>query len=83
MNVKTMADYCEFLFKENDDWVNDEEAQVFQRIEDLIREYKKDSGKRPTTLYVSENEELQSYLVWFSSTYGLKHKKTDGMTHVG
>ena len=83
MNVKTMADYCEFLFKENDDWVNDEEAQVFQRIEDLIREYKKDSGKRPTILYVSENEELQSYLVWFSSTYGLKHKKTDGMTHVG
>ena len=71
------------LFMENDDWVNNEEALVFQKIEDLIRDYKKDNGKRPTVLYISENEELQSYFMWFASTYGLKAEKTNGMTHVG
>ena len=71
------------LFMENDDWVNNEEALVFQKIEDLIREYKKDNGKRPTVLYISKNEELQSYFMWFASTYGLKYEKTNGMTHVG
>ena len=45
-SVLTVGD----LFMENDDWVNDEEAQVFQRIEDLIREFKKDNlFKKPTT----------------------------------
>ena len=46
-SVLTVGD----LFMENDDWVNDEEAQVFQRIEDLIREFKKDNPlKRPMVL---------------------------------
>ena len=78
-DVLTVGD----LFMENDDWVNNEEALVFQKIEDLIREYKKDNGKRPTVLYISKNEEQQSYYMRFSSTYGLKHEKTDGVTHVG
>ena len=78
-SVLTVGD----LFVENDDWVNDEEAQVFQRIEELIREYKKDNyGKKPTTLYINNEEELQSYLMWFASTYGLKAEKTTGVTHV-
>ena len=72
------------LFVENDDWVNNEEALVFQKIEDLIREYKKDNhGKKPTMLYVNNDEELQSYFMWFASTYGLKAEKTTGVTHVG
>ena len=72
------------LFVENDDWVNNEEALVFQKIEDLIREYKKDNhGKKPTMLYVNNEEELQSYFMWFASTYGLKAEKTTGVTHVG
>jgi hypothetical protein len=78
-DVLTVGD----LFMENDDWVNNEEALVFQKIEDLIREYKKDNGKRPTVLHISENEELQSYYMWFASTYGLKAEKTNGVTHVG
>ena len=72
-----------YLFMENDDWVNNEEALVFQKIEDLIREYKKDNNKHPTILYISKDEELQSYYMWFASTYGLKYKKTEGNTHVG
>jgi hypothetical protein len=79
-SVLTVGD----LFMENDDWVNDEEAQVFQRIEDLIREFKKDNlFKKPTILYVNNNEETQSYLMWFASTYKLKAEKTDGVTRVG
>lgn len=78
-NVLTVGD----LFMENDDWVNDEEAQVFQRIEDLIREFKKDNPlKTPTTLYVNTEEETQSYLLWFASTYNLKVEKTKGVTCV-
>ena len=78
-SVLTVGD----LFMENDDWVNDEEAQVFQRIEDLIREFKKDNPlKKPTTLYVNTEEETQSYLMWFASTYKLKAKKTKGVTCV-
>ena len=72
------------LFMENDDWVNDEEASVFQRIEELIHEFKKDNnGKKPTMLYINKEEELQSYFMWFASTYGLKAEKTTGVTHVG
>ena len=79
-NVLTVGD----LFMENDDWVNDEEAQVFQRIEDLIREFKKDNPlKRATTLYVNSSEETESYLMWFASTYNLTSKKTKGVTRVG
>ena len=78
-DVLTVGD----LFMENDDWVNNEEALVFQKIEDLIRGYKKDNGKRPTVLYINKDEELQSYFMWFASTYGLKAEKTNGMTHVG
>ena len=79
-SVLTVGD----LFVENDDWVNDEEAQVFQRIEELIREYKKDNyGRKPTMLYINKEEELQSYFMWFASTYGLKAEKTGGVTHVG
>ena len=67
-SVLTVGD----LFVENDDWVNDEEAQVFQRIEELIREYKKDNyGKKPTMLYINNEEELQSYFMWFASFFVL------------
>ena len=78
-DVLTVGD----LFMENDDWVNNEEALVFHKIEDLIREYKKDNGKRPTILYINDEEELQSYYMWFASTYGLKYEKTTGVMHVG
>tara|TARA_Y100000004_G_scaffold195023_1_gene261033 strand:+ start:1018 stop:1266 length:249 start_codon:yes stop_codon:yes gene_type:complete len=72
------------LFMENDDWVNDEEASVFQRIEELIHEFKKDNnGKKPTMLYINQDEETQSYLMWFASNYGLKAEITTGVTHVG
>ena len=33
--------------------------------------------------WVNNDEELQSYFMWFASTYGLKAEKTTGVTHVG
>tara|TARA_R100000742_G_C4208614_1_gene35632 strand:- start:293 stop:541 length:249 start_codon:yes stop_codon:yes gene_type:complete len=80
-SVLTVGD---LFVEDNYDWVNDEEASVFQRIEELIREFKKDNvGVKPTVLYVNQDEETQSYLMWFAGTYGLKSEVTTGVTHVG
>ncbi len=78
MTIKTVGD----LFEETDDWINDEEAMAVDKILQLIDEYTIDTGKKPTIIYIGDNEELQSYLLWFSSYYGLKAKKTKGETYV-
>ena len=70
MTIKTVGD----LFEETDDWINDEEAMAVDKILQLIDEYTIDTGKKPTIIYIGDNEELQSYLLWFSSYYGLKAK---------
>ena len=70
------------LFEETDDWVNDEEAQTFTQIEDLIREFIKDTGKKPTKLYVSDSEENQSYLLWFGKSFNLETEKTKKATYL-
>ena len=78
MTIKTVGD----LFEETDDWINDEEAMAFSRIEELIRDFKKDNGRSPTKIYVSNNEELQSYMMWFAPYSDLKPLKTEGDTFV-
>ena len=78
MTIKTVGD----LFEETDDWINDEEAMAVDKILQLIDEYTIDTGKKPTIIYIGDNEELQSYLLWFSSYYGLQAKKTKGETYV-
>ena len=45
------------LFEETEDWVNDEEALAFQKIEDMVRDFTKDNGRKPTKIYVSNSEE--------------------------
>jgi len=81
MDISTMT-VGDLFMEDNYDWVNDEEAMAFNRIEELIREFKKDNGRRPTKIYVSNNEELQSYLMWFSSSYGLKSERTEKGTYL-
>ena len=78
MTVKTVAD----LFEETDDWLNDEEAMAMDKLFTLVNDYIADTGRKPTRLYVGNNEELQSYMLWFASYYGLKAKKTKGETYV-
>tara|TARA_R100000234_G_scaffold103908_1_gene73531 strand:- start:25 stop:276 length:252 start_codon:yes stop_codon:yes gene_type:complete len=76
--VKTIGD----LFEENDDWVNDEEAIALEKIVELKRDYIKNTGKRPVTLYINMREELSSYMLWFAAYYGLKAELTEGETHI-
>ena len=56
------------LFEETDDW--------------LVNDYIAGTGRKPTRLYVGNNEELQSYMLWFASYYGLEAEKTTGDTYV-
>ena len=76
--IKTIGD----LFEENDDWVNDEEAIALEKIVELKRNYIKETGKRPTVLHISIQEELSSYMLWFAAYYGLKAELTEGETHI-
>ena len=78
MTVKTVAD----LFEETDDWLNDEEAMAMDKLFTLVNDYVADTGRKPTRLYVGNNEELQSYMLWFASYYGLEAEKTTGDTYV-
>ena len=81
MDISTMT-VGDLFMEDNFDWVNDEEAMAFNRMEELIREFKKDNGRSPTKIYVSNNEELQSYLMWFSASYGLTSERTEKGTYL-
>ena len=78
MTIRTVSD----LFEETDDWLNDEEALALEKIDELKNEYKENTGKWPTIIYVGDNEELQSYMLWFAPYYGLKSARTEGDTFV-
>ncbi len=77
-NVEIVSD----LFEETQDWVNDEEALAFHKIEDMIRDFIKNNGKKPTKIYVSDSEELQSYLLWFAKSYNLQSESTKESTYL-
>tara|TARA_Y100000593_G_scaffold89423_1_gene173650 strand:+ start:436 stop:684 length:249 start_codon:yes stop_codon:yes gene_type:complete len=81
MDISTMT-VGDLFMEDNFDWVNDEEALAFTKIEDLIREFTKDNGRKPTKIYVSDSEELQSYLLWFALSYGLKSETTKKLTYL-
>jgi len=70
------------LFEETEDWVDDEEALTFTHIEDLIREFIINNNRRPTKLYVSDNEEYQSYLLWFGKSFNLETERTKKVTYL-
>ena len=78
-DILTIGDLFE---EDNFSWVNDEEAMAFSKIEELIYQFKIDYGKKPTTIYVSDSEELQSYLLWFAKSYGLVAVRTKKITYV-
>ena len=77
-SIRVMGD----LFEETQDWVTDDEALAFTKIEDMVRDFVKDNGRRPTKIYVSDNEEHQSYLLWFAKSYNLESKRTKKSTYL-
>ena len=66
------------LDKGIDDWGNDEQEEAYDKLQQL----KQDFEGTPAKLYINENEELQSYLMWFARMEGLLYEITDGETKV-
>ena len=66
------------LDKGIDDWGNDEQEEAYDKLQQL----KQDFEGTPAKLYINENEELQSYLMWFARMEGLPCETTDGETRV-
>ncbi len=66
------------LDKGIDDWGNDEQEEAYDRHQSL----KQDCEGTPSKLYINEDEELQSYLMWFARMENLSYEITDGETKV-
>ena len=66
------------LDKGIDDWGNDEQEEAYDKLQLL----KQDFEGIPTKLYINEDEELQSYMMWFARMENLSYEITDGETRV-
>ena len=66
------------LDKEVDDWGSDEQEEAYDKLQSL----KLDCEETPSKLYINEDEELQSYLMWFARMEGLPYEITEGDTKV-
>jgi len=66
------------LDKEVDDWGSDEQEEAY----DMLQSLKQDCEGVPSKLYINEDEELQSYLMWFARMENLSYEVTDGETKV-
>ena len=66
------------LDKDVDDWGSDEQEQAYDMLQLLKQEFEGD----PSKLYINEDEELQSYLMWFARMEGLPYEIIEGETRV-
>ena len=66
------------LDKEVDDWGSDEQEEAY----DMLQLLKLNCEGAPSKLYINEDEELQSYLMWFARMENLPYEITDGETKV-
>ena len=66
------------LDKGIDDWGDDEQEKAYDKLQQL----KQDFEGSPAILYINNNEELQSYLMWFARMEGLPCEFTNGETKV-
>jgi len=66
------------LDKDVDDWGNDEQEQAYDMLQLLKQEFEGE----PSKLYINENEELQSYLMWFARMEGLPYEIVEGETKI-
>ena len=61
-----------------EEYGNDEQEEAYDMLQDL----KSQCDDKPTMLYINEEEELQSYLMWFARMEELEYEVTEGETRV-
>jgi len=66
------------LDKEVDDWGSDEQEEAYDMLQLLKQEFEGE----PSKLYINEDEELQSYLMWFARMEGLPYEVVEGKTKI-
>jgi len=66
------------LDKEINDWGSDEQEEAYDMLQLLKQEFEGE----PSKLYINEDEELQSYLMWFARMEGLPYEITEGETKI-
>ena len=72
-----MAD-IPLLDKELTDWGKDEQEEAYDKLQSL----KQDFEGIPSKLYINEDEELQSYLMWFARMENLPYEITKKETRI-
>ena len=66
------------LDKELNDWGKDEQEEAY----DMLQSLKQDFEGIPSKLYINEDEELQSYLMWFARMENLPYEITEEETRI-
>ena len=61
-----------------EEWGKDEQETAYDRLQQL----KHDFDGTPTKLRINQDEELQSYIMWFARMDGWPYEMTDGETRV-
>ena len=61
-----------------EEWGKDEQETAYDRLQQL----KHDFDGTPTKLLIHQDEELQSYPMWFATMENLAYEITDGETRV-
>ena len=61
-----------------EEWGKDEQETAYDRLQQL----KHDFDGTPTKLFINQDEELQSYLMWFATMENLAYEITDGETRI-
>ena len=64
------------LDKEINDWGKDEQEEAYDKLQSLKQNFE----GVPSKLYINEDEELQSYLMWFARMENLPYEITEKET---
>tara|TARA_R100000655_G_scaffold1622_1_gene6201 strand:- start:234 stop:455 length:222 start_codon:yes stop_codon:yes gene_type:complete len=66
------------LDKEINDWGKDEQEEAYDKLQSLKQNFE----GVPSKLYINEDEELQSYLMWFARMENLPYEITEKETRI-
>jgi len=66
------------LDKEINDWGSDEQEEAYDKLQLLKQNFE----GIPSKLYINEDEELQSYLMWFARMDNLPYEITEEETRI-